>query len=184
VNVPSPPEHDAELEVDSPYLAAALDHMAALGIGLAIATWVVIEPSSQDRASMLLYDMASRLKIAERWRPLLALCRIATKPKMKESLRVRFQANAWLATRELDGLAAIQDALEEWDVSALSREFQLIRHCLLEDYEAAAELVPEMVEGKELDQRGIASNPLFRPLLEQPIVQNLTKESPSANDER
>jgi hypothetical protein len=79
----------------------------------------------------------------------------------EESMRVILKANHWLAIKRQKGIAAIKSEVEQWDVTALTHRLQLARAALLDDLEATADLVEELIAREELSSDELKEWPIL-----------------------
>lgn len=65
----------------------------------------------------------------------------------------------WLAGKKLDGVASIKNEVCAWDVSVLSKTWQLARLCLLDDLQDAAEMASHLVDSGEVSAISMLIDP-------------------------
>ena len=69
--------------------------------------------------------------------------------------------NYWIATKNIDGVSAIQEEVNSLDVSSLRLSFATAKHALLNNHKEVSELLDECLEKRELSANSIKTWPLF-----------------------
>jgi hypothetical protein len=159
---PRPPL-GAEILIDDDYLVDAMEAVLVFGFSLAVAMWFDIGKDNLDAATVRLLDRAESLATDNRYRGVSALCSISDKLQMNAATRLEFNVLKWLATKHLDGLTQVASEIDQWDVSALAPLFTLEKACLLDDVDAAIELLPELLRSKQVTRRDL-ERAVFEPL--------------------
>lgn len=85
---------------------------------------------------------------------------------MRQQNRYIFSVNYWLALKFSDKFDQCVDAVKNWQVDALERQFKLAKLILLDDLESAKNLASAMRESNELSDREWLSWPLLQTLHE------------------
>jgi hypothetical protein len=167
------PSAGTEIVLDTDYVVHALDQLAALGVGLTVATSLMLVPGELGAPGQLLEEGVRRLSRDRRWEAVLALCGVAEKPQWPERRRLFFKTEGWLARKELHGLESIRDELEHFDVSALRDDIAVKRLILLDRHEEALEALSALLESSEVTQRELLSEPLYQSVLIHPDFASL-----------
>jgi hypothetical protein len=163
------------LPVDKAYLNGALDALDVLGVALACvarAKWIKEE---KDGAAEALHGVSYDLLERERHAACVKLADVGCGLEAgSDWLRRAMQVNAWIARKEMAGSETIRDEVLAWDVSALAPEFALARAVLLEDLDAAFEMLPGLLDSSAPVSVGTLEDwPLYAPLRGDPRYEEL-----------
>ncbi|MET8815392.1 hypothetical protein ABZW47_25745 [Streptomyces sp. NPDC004549] len=127
------------LQLNEEYLQQAINQIAAIGNLVLLRTWLHLHPRqtflSMGAPFLYLDNFLDRGYFA-------AVHKMADEMKGIKNdldLKIRLRIYAWLARKNLQGLEAIKDELEEWDTSALKSEFAFSKAVLLDDFKGAEE---------------------------------------------
>ncbi|WSB85736.1 hypothetical protein OHA60_19225 [Streptomyces cellulosae] len=128
------------LQIDEGYLRQAIDQITAFGNLVLLRTWLHLRPQQTFMAAgapyLYLDEFLDRGYYA-------AVHKMADEMKgLKNDLdfKIRLRIYGWLAKKNLLGLEAIKNEVEDWDTSALKSEFAFSKAVLLNDCKAAKDL--------------------------------------------
>ncbi|MFJ3140100.1 hypothetical protein ACIPK5_29900 [Streptomyces sp. NPDC086843] len=128
------------LQIDESYLRQAIDQITAFGNLVLLRAWLHLRPQQTFMAAgapyLYLDDFLARGYYA-------AVHKMADDMKgIKNHLdfKIRLRIYGWLAKKNLLGLEAIKDEVEDWDTSALKSEFAFSKAVLLDDCKGAKDL--------------------------------------------
>ncbi len=128
------------LQVDETYLLAAADMLEILGTLLCVSAWAKWNKSEADLAMTQLANRVYDFVEAGNW---FVVRQIASRSKNlggREATQLTLWCNEQLAIKRTDGVAAIANAIRDWDTGALSRRFQFAQACLGDDLDTAYEI--------------------------------------------
>lgn len=72
------------------------------------------------------------------------------------------RVNYWQAQKRIQGIEAIREDVQAWDVSALSPLYRAAKPLLLDDFDAAFAAIPELIEQEDVKRRELHEWPLFK----------------------
>ncbi|MGY1745565.1 hypothetical protein [Blastococcus sp. SYSU D00695] len=149
-----PPAIDDELVVDGAYLSSAVDSLTATGALLtALVLRKLVPVIDHDHpADSLISNSAYQFLRLGRWRVVVALTSAMVDECASDYTRYVMQVNGWLARKRQNGIEAIRQEVEAWQVSALAPRLQLARLALLDDNLEAYKLARILVERNEISQ--------------------------------
>lgn len=168
VDLPNPPALGSRLIVDEEYLQKTFDELDALGTGLGARAWSTWLPEKNRSANVVLQRTYQTMNLG-RWRVAESLA--AQRVQGEEEVRHAIRCNGWLSRAERQGYDAIADEVQQWDVSALSGRFKLVRKVLLQDLDAALVLLPGLLTAGEVRRGEIREWPILRTLREHPAYE-------------
>jgi hypothetical protein len=172
-SLPSQPAIGAQVDVDEQYVKDALDQLPTLGLSLIVATWVTLHKEDTEGAAFSLIRAVHKYAESGRWQVVRTLCGVSTRLKIRQSSTIEFTYHNWLARRRLEGVQAISDAVENWDVSALSERFKIIRLCLLGKFAEAIKTLPSALKSGEVSVNQLRRLPIFEELRTQPEFESV-----------
>jgi hypothetical protein len=150
-----------KLVVDRSYLETAIREIAIFGARLLLLTWSKWLPAERDLAAQKANDLVFQELVAGRFDIARCVARTAQGIAEEDQLRWFLQVNGWLAVRGTEGVAAIEEEVGAWDVSALSPLYIAAKAALIDDFDTLFEHLPSLVERDELNQRHLEEWPLF-----------------------
>lgn len=150
---------------DEAYVQHALDAVLVLGYLLAVAAWKKFATSA-DMPMAQLHELSYRLLVRERWQAVERLCSYGLVNAASDAGAQIDRVNLWLARKATGGAGSIQAEVEAWDVTALSDRFKLARACLLGQHDEAFEILPRLLDAKEISPEGVLEWPLLEELRE------------------
>jgi hypothetical protein len=168
------------LTVDGEYMRTAVDEVLALGVNLIVAVWVNVVNDHEGAAGALL-SATRRAARDNHWAVVRRFVSVSERLRVAQSARSAFEVLGWLATKHLDGPAAVRIDVESWDDSALSRKWQLAKHCLLDHVDEAVKLASSLVEAGEISAAALIMDPLYKDLLSDELVTALIRTSGLSN---
>jgi hypothetical protein len=162
----SSPQLGSQLNVSSDYLEQVFDQLDAVGTAIGILAWGTWFPAERDNAAGRLLQRTYQTMLLGRWAVTEKLSDLSENLKCSEDLRHSIRCNGWLSRAERGGYEAIAADVAEWDTSALSGRFRLVRLVLLQKLEEALELIPALVAAKEVSRGELREWPILRTLRE------------------
>ncbi|MFJ6694289.1 hypothetical protein [Streptomyces sp. NPDC091294] len=167
-----------DLDVTSEYLDEALVQLYILGVLMtsSVADRLIQDGEVRSVMQSQLSNIVGDALKHERWKVVARLCETYMESFdasiRKDSMRV----NLWVAKKHTSGLEAIREAVEDWDVSSLRREFELAKLALLDGHEEAYGLACELAAQGALEESDFSSDPLYDSL--RSWVQSQERPSP------
>lgn len=152
------------LPVDDEYLHAALSLLASLGTLLAAAAWMKIYPRERDMSTRWLLRMQKNFLTKNLWRPTFDIWKFCDKLQLPREISLKFYINALVAHKEIVGLEAAREIIENWDTSGLDLGYAHAKTILLEEASALDE-VKKLFSERKLNLHELTSNPLYRHFL-------------------
>jgi hypothetical protein len=150
-----------KLVVDRPYLEIAIREIAIFGARLLLLAWSKWLPGESDLAAQKANDLVFQELVAGRFEIAHCIAKTARGIAEEDQIRWFLQVNGWLAVRGADGVDAIKDEVEAWDVSALSPLYVAAKAALLDDFDTLFEHLPPLVEHGEIGKKHLEEWPLF-----------------------
>jgi hypothetical protein len=173
VKVAGLPMLGSRLAVDESYLHAALDQLDALGTALGVRVWSLWFPDQRNDSASALLQRTYQTMLLGRWPVTEKLA--GTSIRCEEQLRYSIRCNGWLSVAERSGYEAIREEVSQWDASALSGRFKLVRLVLLQDLDAALALVPALLAAEEIHRGELREWPILRTLREHPGYESVAQ---------
>lgn len=152
------------LTVDADYLNRAFDQLDALGTLTAVMAWGTWDKKDRQVTSFELLQRSYQLLLLERWEAVSQICDVGSKLQSDQAVHHSIRCNGWLARKQLEGAAAIDDDVRGWDTSALKGQYRLAQLVLLDELDDALKLVPHLIESKELSGGELREWPILEPL--------------------
>ncbi|QBJ20533.1 hypothetical protein KocCE7_00640 [Kocuria marina subsp. indica] len=151
------------LDVDSGYLQRAADTLFLVAFALvwSLAVKLCQEDEHRDRVFSELSNRSYFLLQEHRYDLLIRIGQTAPIQRLPERFRLVVQVNVWLAHKLGGQFDTVRQEIESFDVSARSRDFQLARYALLDDYENAARVADSMMRDDELSKAHYLTWPLL-----------------------
>ncbi|MFE7640020.1 hypothetical protein ACFU7Z_38945 [Kitasatospora sp. NPDC057518] len=151
------------LTVSEGYLLAALDQILTLGVLLssAIADSLVRSPSITRAIQAEFMAIAYSALQERRWKVAARLSGRLSMTLDDDHKRTMMKVNYWIARKNSEGLAVIRGDVESWDTSSLKSEFELARHALLDQNEAAHLLALKLIAKGEISSNEYNEWPLL-----------------------
>lgn len=169
------PTLGSRLTVDDSYLAIAFDHLDALGTAIGVLAWGSWLPAQRDESAGDLLHRTYQTMLLGRWQVTEKLATLSDRITCSEELRHSIRCNGWLSEAERVGYDSIAVAVENWDVSALSGRFKLVRLVLLQRTDDALAIVPKLLRADEISPGELREWPILRTLREHPNYEALVK---------
>ncbi|MCC3264676.1 hypothetical protein [Arthrobacter gengyunqii] len=151
---------DELIASDDRYVRMALDHLFVLGYLVTAAAWEKFTDSpgeSCDDVQRMGYVLLTR----RRWQAAKRISSFGVDHATDSLTAHMCQVNAWIAEKGMKGLGSIEKAVRAWDVSALSKDFQLAKYCLLDDLDKAFDMLPPMLEANTIGGESLLEWPLL-----------------------
>ncbi len=79
------------------------------------------------------------------------------------------QVNAWLARMHWRGPDSVLEAVKQWHTDDLARRFAVARTILLQEYDPAIAMLPELLASGEITRENLLTWPLFEPRRLRPV---------------
>ena len=181
------PEVGTILWTDEKYLHSALDELTVLGVLVAGSAWSKARKDDRKAiAAFLLGQIDYPLMLAGRWGAVSHLSKQVRIVSEEGYTHLALQCNEWHARKMLSGIDDIRAEVEAWDTSALADVFVLVKHCLLEDLDAAFAVVDNALASGGLETEDISKWPILAPLRDDPrylLIAGGTKSSSSVEEE-
>lgn len=168
VHSEDPPAVGTRLDVSPAYLRAVFDELDVLGTALGTNAWGTWTPDERDASASELLNRSYDLMLMERWGAVRKLTSVGATLTAVDGITIAMRCNHWLSRQRLDGVDSIRAEVEGWDTSALAGRFQLVQLVLLEHFDAAVDLLPELTRANEVT---------WGELQEWPILQTLREHS-------
>lgn len=153
------------LPVTRDYFARAHECIFEVGIKLAQVLWRKLLPEDLTSADQSLVRISYELLVEGRYRLARVLLDFSTevlKRYADEGYRLTFVVNRAQAYKWLGHEERVRTIVGEEDWSATSLKFKLARSVLLDDFDAAAELLVTIGQNGEIDKHSYREWPLFR----------------------
>lgn len=164
---PAPPL-DFQLQVDFKYLTAAIESLVSVGSILVVFVMrrlIPIEDEHHPADSIMSAKIFQYLQEGQ-WPLVVSLAGRMIEGCASENTKLIMRVNCWVAQKRLNGVASIEGEVRPWQVSVLSREYQLAKYALLDDLETGYALAQEMLDREELSARAWNTWPLLAELRE------------------
>jgi hypothetical protein len=155
------PDIGDELPVSDKYLYMALDELEVLGFALLVVARGKWQSEKANEASAELNAKIVELMQANRWAPARKLAEVGCTLGQADSARWVIQVNGWLAMKRLDEFDRCRPEVEEWDVTALADKFKLAKACLMDEGDAAFELLVPTLKSSDVMPGDAWDWPLF-----------------------
>jgi len=170
------PEIGESLSCNRKYIEDTLSAFEKSFLLIAAELWKKNEPENRDRFQILnhmsyehicggRYDIASSLAFF-----------LQGDKKQKESDRMKAQINYWQARKWADDFESVRKDIEEADFSAKDTLYILSRHTLLDEFDEAFKLLPELIRTKKLSVSEAEEWPLFKKIRVEPRYDEMMKE--------
>lgn len=152
-----------DLEVSSEYLQEAADtlYLIAFSLSWALGFKLISEPDAIDGLET---TFANRSYFLLRDRRYELVCRIgkeAPLSKIDESSRFVIQVNYWLAHKLAGKFEVVRQEVEGLEVATRSRNYNLAKHALLDEYEDAYRIAQSMIRDESLKPEHFFTWPLL-----------------------
>jgi hypothetical protein len=172
-----------KLRVDQEYLEKAVQEVSIFGARLLLVAWSRWRKDESEEAAAEANDFAFRELSAGRPKVAQCITQTAGKIARKTELKWYLQINEWQAIKQMSGQDAIRTPVEEWDISALSPLYAAAQAALLDNFERLFELIPGLLERKELRREALETWPLFSGAREQDGWKDVEQLFPEQADE-
>ena len=173
VKLPDLPALGSRLVVDEDYLEATFDQLDALGTGLGVRTWGAWSPEQRNNSASALLQRTYQTLLLGRWQVTEKLAAMSV--QCDDDLRYAIRCNGWLSRAERSGYETVRTEVVDWDVSALSGRFKLVRLVLMQDLDSALEMVSTLLAASELAPGELREWPILRTLREHPTYEALAE---------
>lgn len=154
-----------QLKVDHEYLDRAIELMETAFCSLALAIWRRADADDPGFRASYLLDLSfdalceGRFSLAQYVGGYVRSD--ATAPDWE---RTAAKVNEWIAMKEVAGLDCIDQAVQQFDVSALSDEFKIAKLALLNSFDTLVEQLPDQLDRRVIRPEHLREWPLFGPL--------------------
>lgn len=150
-----------ELPIDREYLERAIDAIAIFGVRLVLSAWGKWSPEDPDAPRVASAYVLDQLIVGHN-EVAFHVAGMAVDLAVDEEQRLNLQVNQWQAQKRMDGPETLREAVETWDVSALSPRYGAAKAALLDDFDNLFTLLPELIEHEELGPEDLREWPLFK----------------------
>lgn len=156
------------------YLKSALQQLIALEVLLVYKVISHIDKLYADQAAGWLSGRLEWMVRKELWD---AACLIADSfqgTNCKRSTLLRVQVDGWLAHKKRDGLDSVRNDVETWDVTGLSKKYEIYKKVLLDQFEEKH--VAGLITEGTLTRFDILTHPMYSSLRHwlPPVVEELS----------
>jgi hypothetical protein len=141
------------------YLKAAMQQMIALEVLLTCKVISHIDKQNADEAASWLAWRLDWVVRKELWYAARIIADGFDGARCKRDTQLRVQANGWLAHKNCDGLDSIRDQVETWDVSGLSRKYQMLKSLLLDQMTESD--LERMLDDGSLTRFEVLTDPIY-----------------------
>ena len=149
------------------YVQESIDHLSAVGILLGCAVALKLDTKARPYVGNELLDVVYELMEADRWQPVLVLCREGQRLGLSDGDTLILRVNHWLALKRLGRIEEARPAVASWDCTPLARRFVLAKLALLDD-DALIDEARACLEAGQITSTDVARWPLLRELREHP----------------
>ena len=171
-----PPSLGDKLPCNKGYIEKTLSAFEKTFLLIAAELWKKNEPNNKKRF-LILNHMSYEHICNERYEIGSSLAYFLWGDKgQKESYRIKAQINYWQAKKWQDDFASVRKEIEQSDFSAKDPLFILAKHSLLDEYDEAFLLVPELLRSEKLIFSDLSEWPLFKGLRESPRYKDIERE--------
>jgi hypothetical protein len=164
--LPDLPPIGKKLVVDGEYLTSAVDTLTSIGTLLVALVMRRLVPGNETDhpADTLVSEKAYEFMCQGRFAMTIALTSAMIDDCKSDYSRLIMTVNRWLARKRLEGVEAIRQDVEAWQVSALQPRFALARLALLDDMEEGYKLGQLLLKQEDLSRGEWETWPLFAEL--------------------
>ncbi|MFJ3785768.1 hypothetical protein [Streptomyces sp. NPDC090093] len=148
------------LQTNHEYVYEALDLILSFGILLASAIGIKFAPSHGKSILSNLHQLTYKRLLAKDDDFVMHLCSAGEKIAKEHSGKMLFMVNGWIALKRKNPRKA-RALVSEWDASALQDRYKLAKMCLLDESEAALDLMKKMYSSGDLSSEDVLEWPLF-----------------------
>lgn len=145
------------------YVQDAITRLELMCLLTVAAVWQKFSMDKRDLIDTLERIAFEALK-RERWTVSSRLYEAWRELPLSEQEKRMCQVNLWIAEKAIHGAESIKLEVETWDVSGSDEIFHLARLCLLDDNDAAFELLPRLVQHEKIGGEELATWPLLASL--------------------
>lgn len=167
------PRIGQRLAVKEEYFSDRLDRFEVVFLVLALEVWKKFSKEDEGRGQAALefgYNALSR----KRWSVARILCKhVMDEPRFAEDLRMYAQVNYWQSYKWAGDFESVRADVEAWDVSAKNINFQAAKAALLDQDDAAVDLLKKLLKRDELSIDNLLEWPLFNGLRERNALSEL-----------
>lgn len=170
------PDPGEKLSCDADYIESILTAFEKTFLLIAAELWKKNEPESEKRFKIL-NNMSYEHICNKRYDIGAALAFFLWGDKgQKESSRITAQINYWQAKKWSDDFTEARKDIERADFSAKDPLFILAKHVLLDEFDEAFNLLPDIIRSEKIDLVDIVEWPLFKNLREQSKFEEIESE--------
>lgn len=171
-----PPELGSKLPCEKDYLDRCLSAFEKSFLLIACELWKQNEPGNRDR--YILMNHLSYEHISEgRYEVGAAIAYfLCGDKKQKESDRMVCQINYWQAMKWSGEFDSVKAEIENADFSAKDSIYVLAKHALLDEFDSALKMMPDLVRAEKLTVKELGEWPLFKKIREQSEYEEMVNE--------
>lgn len=171
-----PPSLGEKLSCDKNYIEKTLSAFEKTFLLIAAELWKKNEPNNANRFHIL-NSLSYKHIFNERYEIGSSLAYFLCGDKsQKESDRIIAQINYWQAKKWQDDFVSIRKEIEQSDFSAKDTLYILAKHVLLDEYDKAFLLIPDLLKSEKLSFSDLSEWPLFKELRESPRYIDIERE--------
>ena len=170
------PELGSKLPCDKDYLDKCLSAFEKSFLLIACELWKKNEPENRERYVLmnhLSYEHISEGRYEVGASIAYFLC---GDKKQKESDRTVCQINYWQAMKWSGEFDSVKSEIKDADFSAKDSIYVLAKHALLDEFDSALKMMPDLVKSEKLTIEDLREWPLFRAIREQPEYEIMINE--------
>ncbi|KQZ22316.1 hypothetical protein ASD43_16520 [Microbacterium sp. Root553] len=170
------------LDVDSSYIRDAADTMFLVVFSLVWSLSMKLCRNEEDRDDVFgaLCNRTYFMLQERRYDLLTRLGQAAPLEKLPDRLGLVMKVNVWLAHKQRGTFDSVRDEVVAFDTSARSRDFQLAKYALLDEFEDASRVAESMLRDEELSRAHYLTWPLLAGVREH---KRKTQEASSVADD-
>ncbi len=165
---------NADLRPDEKYVTEAIDALEVLGTLLHASVWRKFTKTPDEIVSQIESTAFSALKEG-RWAFSLPLYRYWQELPLSNQEQMMARVNIWLARKGIEGLEAIREEVEAWDVSGYDDLYVFAKACILDDLDEAFAMVTPLIERDKLSGADLATWPLTASLRADPRIREYSE---------
>ncbi|WIB60556.1 hypothetical protein DEJ13_01640 [Curtobacterium sp. MCLR17_007] len=153
------------LDASPDYVGSSIEHIETFGLLLTDAVWKKL---IKHRASRDFFNETTAFAALKEKRWTFAEIAYRRREADPEDMTAATNArvNIWLAMSERDGLEAVRQDVEAWDISVLSDVYGFAKQCLLRDSDGAFARLDSLIETEALSAEALATWPITARLRE------------------
>jgi hypothetical protein len=143
------------------YISDALERLAALGMLLAFRVWTRLRKSEVDEAARWLISRQEVLIRCEMWTAVHLISSHLSSVNCRRNISLQGKTHGWLARKRINGVDAIREEVNSWDVTGLMPTYAVIRKLLINDFDGMEAAIERELKSGRIRQFQVATDPLF-----------------------